>query len=256
MTKPMPEESHNAAAPHVESGYRLHAAVRTLLSPGIWLVLAAQAALVFSLQWRVSATATTQESILPVFLATVTLMLFFYLQTGAFYALTRDRNTLSAAEVVRAGKAVFAPFLWLILKASLLFAVMTNAFIFIALLITGYNLKSLVTALVPYFDPMIGLVTFVFIYWLPWVFTRREFRLLPSLKSALRIARTRLPRSTFLALLVLAPALVSGLIPADSPMFLDLLLSVASSVMGWIAYVYCAEVLQDTPPDLDNSKSG
>lgn len=46
----MPEVSHDTTAR--ESGLRLRATVRALLSPGIWLLLAVQLALVFTLRWK------------------------------------------------------------------------------------------------------------------------------------------------------------------------------------------------------------
>jgi len=107
----------------------------------------------------------------------------------------------------------------------------------------------------PYFSLVVGLLTFIFIYWLPFVFVRREFHLLPSLKAALQIARDRLSDSAFLALLVLAPVLVSGLLPPDTPLLVDMLISVVSGIMGWIAYIYCIEVLQEQPPQVGSANS-
>lgn len=74
-----------------EGELRLHAAIRAVLSPGIWFVLAAQIALTFVLQWRTPADATPPVSMLVIFLAATALMLFFYLQAGAFHALTLGR---------------------------------------------------------------------------------------------------------------------------------------------------------------------
>ena len=90
-------------------------------------------------------------------------------------------------------------------------------------------------------------VFFVFVYWLPFVFVRREFRLFISLRSALNIAWTRLSHSGFLALLIVAPILIAELFPADSPWWLELILSVLTGLMSWIAYVYCVQVLQENP---------
>src|SRR3989344_4829904 len=106
-----------------EGELRLHAAIRAVLSPGIWFVLAAQIVLVFSMQWRVPAAAAPPASALVIFLT--------------------------------------AP----------------------ALLLTGSDLKSLTQALSAFFGPATGALAFVFVYWLPFVFVQREFRLLPSLKA-------------------------------------------------------------------------
>ncbi len=238
----MPEVSHDTTAR--ESGLRLRAAVRALLSSGIWLLLCVQLALVFAMRWSVPADASPLTSALAVFLTAAALMLFYYLQAGAFHALTQGRETLTVTEVMRAGRVVFAAFVWLTLKAALLLAVVMNVLIFAALLLTGQDIKAVMNALSPFFGPVVGILSFVFVYWLPFVFVRREFHLLPSLRAALRIAWDRLSDSAFLAFLVLLPVLVSGMLPSDTPLPFDLLVSAVSGFMGWIAYIYCIEVLQ------------
>jgi hypothetical protein len=227
-----------------EGELRLHAMVRAVLSPGIWFVLAAQLLLMFALQWRVPEDAAPLVSTLAIFLTAAALMLFFYLQAGAFQALSQGREALPAGEVVRAGKTVFTAFVWLILKAGLLFAVAMNVLMLVALLLTGSNLEGLTQALTAYFGPMTGVLAFVFVYWLPLVFVQREFRLLPGLRASLRIAWARLSHSAFLALMVLVPALVAGLLPADSPVLFNALVSLVTGILGWIAYIYCVDALR------------
>jgi hypothetical protein len=231
-----------------EGELRLHAMVRAVLSPGIWFVLAAQLLLMFALQWRAPEGAAPQLAMLGIFLTAAALMLFFYLQAGAFQALSQGREVLPVAEVVRAGKPVFAAFVWLLLKAGLLFAVAMNVLMLLVLLLTGTDIKQLTQALAAYFGPMTGVLGFIFAYWLPLVFVQREFRLLPGLKAALRIARERLSRSAFLALMVLVPALAAGFLPADSPFLLNALASLVTGMLGWIAYIYCVDVLRRQRP--------
>jgi hypothetical protein len=249
----MPEVSHDTTAR--ESGLRLRAAIRALLSPGIWLLLGVQLALVVTMRWIVPDDASTPTSALAIFLSASALLLFYYLQAGAFHALTQGRETLTVAEVVRAGREVFAVFVWLALKAGLLLAAVMNVLILAALLLTGYDIKAFMNALSPFFSPVVGILTFIFVYWLPFVFVRREFHLLPSLKAALQIAWERRSDSAFLALLVLAPVLVSGWLPSDTPLMFDLLVSVVTGVMGWIAYIYCIEVLRVQPPQAGSAVS-
>ena len=241
----MPELSHDTTAR--DSGLRLRAAIRALLSPGIWLVLAVQTALVFSMR-DMPADVSAPASALAIFLTATALTLFYYLQAGAFHALTLGRETLAVMETVRAGRVVFAAFVWLTLKAGLLLAAVMNVLIVVVLLLTGQDIKAIMNAFAPFFGPLIGILTFVFVYWLPFVFVRREFHLLPSLKAALRIAWDRRSDSAFLALLVLAPVLVSGWLPSDTPLPVDLLISVVGGVMGWIAYIYCIEILREQAP--------
>ena len=227
-----------------EGELRLHAAIRAVLSPGIWFVLAAQIALLFVLQWRAPADATPLVSTLAVFLTATALMLFFYLQAGAFHALTLGREALTVGEIMRAGQTVFASFVWLTLKAGLLFALVINVLVLVALMLTGSDFKSLLQALSAFFGPATGVLAFVFVYWLPYVFVQREFRLLPSLKASLQITWKRLPHSSFLVLLVLIPALAIGFIPVDSPILVDVLASAATGIMGWIAFIYCVDILR------------
>jgi hypothetical protein len=239
----MQEVTHDIPA-RTEGELRLHAMVRAVLSPGIWIVLAAQMLLAFALQWRVPEDAAPLVSMLAIFLTAAALMLFFYLQAGAFHALSQGREVLPVGEVIRAGKAVFSAFVWLILKAGLLFAVVMNVLVLVVLLLTGSNLEGLTQALTAYFGPMTGVLAFVFVYWLPFVFVQREFRLLPGLKASLRIAWARLSHSAFLALMVLMPALAAGFLPANSPVLLNAMVSLATGILGWIAYIYCVDVLR------------
>ena len=242
----MQEVTHTPA--RTEGELRLHAIIRALLSPGIWFVLAAQIGLMFILQWRVPADAAPLVSMLAIFLTATSLMLFFYLQAGAFHALTLGREALPVGEIIRAGKTVFASFVWLTLKAGLLFALVINVLALIVLMLTGLDFKGLMQTLAGFFSPVTGVLAFVFAYWLPFVFVQREFRLLPSLKAALGIAWKRLAHSAFLALMILAPALGIGLIPAESPVLIDTLASIATGIMGWIAYIYCIDILRQRAP--------
>ncbi len=239
----MPE----TASHYSEGERRLHALVRTLLSPGIWMVLAGQMALVFSFQWSGPSETSPLVAALTTFLTAVALMLFFYLEAGAFHALTLSRDALSVGQVIRGAVPVFARFLWLTLKAGVLLVILLNLVFLLALLVTGYEPKALSQAFYHHFGPVAGVAAFVFAYWLPFVFARREFRLFVSLRGALQIARARLSHSLFLALLILAPMLLGALLPDDLPTPLTLAVNAFSGLLGWIAYVYCVETLQELP---------
>ncbi len=243
--------SDNAAR---ETGLRLRATLRTILSPGIWLVLSVQMALAFAMHGQLPADDASLASTLTILLIATGLMLFYYLQAGAFHGLTLSRETLAVTDMMRAGKTVFAAFVWLTLKAGLLLALVMNVLIFLAMLLTGQEIKAITGALAPRFSIALGVLSFVFVYWLPFVFARREFRLFPSLKAALRIAWHRLSRSPFLALLILGPVLVSYFLPGDVPLWIDLAISLAGGAMGWIAYIYCIEVLPEDGKPVDGAQ--
>ncbi|MHB8536126.1 MAG: hypothetical protein ACYDBW_11865 [Sulfuricaulis sp.] len=236
-------------SPPSEGGRRLRAAVRTVLSPGIWLVLTSQFALAFSLHWRPAETASAEASALPILLTTTLLLLFLYLQASAFQALARSREAVSAADVVRAGRAIFSAFIWLTLKAGLSLVLILNLLIYLSLLVSGHDFKSVIEAISPWLGPLVGILAFAFVYWLPFVFVRGEFRLLPSLKASLRIARARLSHAGFLVLLVLVPVVVSAFLPAKIPVLLDFAVSVVSGILGWMAYIYCVEAVQEFVPE-------
>ncbi len=231
---------------YTETEHRLHAAVRVFFSPGIWLVLATQIALLFSLQWRAPSDASPAQSALSILATLIALVLFFYLQAGAFHALTLDKKPLSPKAVFHAAKEIFSIFMLLTLKAGLVLMIVLNVLLYTAMLVTGLELQAIVHAVSP-FGLAVSLLAFVFVYWLPFVFVRREFRLFTSLRSALKIAWTRLSHSGFLALLIIAPILLAELFPAQSPWWLELILSVLTGLMSWIAYVYCVQVLQENP---------
>jgi len=233
-------------SPYTETEHRLHATIRVLLSPGIWLVLGSQIALLFSLQWRAPQEATPIVSALTILATLLALMLFFYLQASAFYALTLSKNPLSLTAVLSAGKEIFAAFLLLTLKAGLLLMLILNVLLYTAIVLTGHDLQTIVNAISP-FGLIVSLLAFIFVYWLPYVFVQREFRLFASLRRALKIAWARLAHSGFLALLVIVPILVSELFPAQSPLWLDLSMSMLSGLLSWIAYLYCVQVLQQNP---------
>jgi hypothetical protein len=237
------------SAPHYTEGERrLHALVRTLLSPGVWMVLAAQIVLVFLFQWQAPAGDAPLVAALSTFLTAAALMLFFYLEAGAFHGFALSREALSAGQVIRGAAPVFARFLWLTLKAGVLLVVLLNMIFLLAMSVTGAELKALTATFYRFISPVAGVAAFVFAYWLPFVFVRQEFRLFASLRAALRIARARLSHSVFLALLILAPTLAAGLLPADLPMPLMLAVNSVAGLLGWIAYVYCVETLQELPP--------
>jgi len=131
-----------------------------------------------------------------------------------------------------------------------LLVVVLNFIFMFAIYVTGNEPKAITEAFYRFLDPVLGIAAFVFAYWLPFVFVRREFRLFVSLRAALRIARARLPRSAFLALLILAPMLLAGLLPADLPLSLALAVNALSGLLGWVAYVYCTEALQENSPEI------
>ena len=230
-----------------ENERRLRATVRTFMSPGVWLVIGSLFLIQLIMRFRVFAEMEPPFPFLHLVLLTVLLASFFYLMAGVSHALARSKNVVSLGAAISSGKTVFANFAWLIIKAGLLSILVFNIAAYVAVLVTGLGLNELMKTYSSVFVLSLGIIGFVFVYWMPKVFVAQDFRLIPTLKAALDILRSRLPRSGFLAVLTVGPSVVSMLLPAETPLVLESMLDVAGGFMGWIAYVYCVEWLQDNP---------
>jgi len=228
-----------------EGTRRLRAAVRIGLSTGVWIVVAVQVALPLVAAMPGAADGAARL----VRVAAVTFMLFglLYLIAGASHALAAGRDPVSVPAVVRAGRTVFAPFLWLLLKSGLLAALIVQLGMIAAVTLSGLQPVVLLERVTPYAGMAIALLGFVLVYWMPIVFADRNFALFASLRQALHAAWARIGVSGYLAFLTLAPAAVALLLDAESGQLVLGALNLAASVMGWIAYVYCVEWRQSQP---------
>jgi hypothetical protein len=229
-----------------ENQRRLRAALRSLLSQGVWLTI------VFEL--GVSAlpqTAALEElgsgkfAILGLLAA-----MAVYLQAGTMLALARGRDVVAIPEVLLSGRQVFPRFVWLMLKTGFLFLVILN----VALL--GLNVTGVIAIedkeAVPVFAAIVTVaivpLKYLLAYWLPWVFARQDFRLLASLRAALRTAWQRFARAgIFLAVLLLVPGSVLVSLSPKAPFLLLSGIMLAAIVLDWIAYAYCVEAVREEP---------
>lgn len=228
---------------YTEGERRLRALVRTFLSPGIWLVVGAQLALQLSLQ-QLSATG---EAPLAWVLALSGLLLgFAWLQAGAYRALAQGRDRLMLADMAHTGFTRFTRFLWLFIKLGLSVALTFNVVAFLFVLGSGTSPEGLVRGFAPFLGPLLAVVGFLFVYWLPLVFVTDDFRLFATLRRALSTAWQRLPQSGFLALLILLPPVLFTLLPPEASLWLLAPLAAGASLLGWAAYIYCTEWLRDT----------
>ncbi|TAM45510.1 MAG: hypothetical protein EPN55_08035 [Gammaproteobacteria bacterium] len=230
------------STPYTEGERRLRALVRAFLSPGIWLVVGTQLALQLSLQ-QISGAG---EAPLAWVLALSGLLLgFAWLQAGAYHALAQGRDRLLLADMARAGFGRFTRFLWMFIKLDLSVALLFNVVAFLSMLGSGTSPEGLVRGLAPFLGPLLAAVGFLFVYWLPLVFVTDDFRLFVTLRRALSTTWQRLPQSGFLALLILLPPALFTLLPSEAPLWLLVPLAVGASLLGWAAYIYCAEWLCD-----------
>ena len=232
---------------YTEGEHRLHAAVRAAISPGIWLALGIQMLVLLLSRSPAPAESNPGINLTGVF-EVVAILLFLYIQAGAFAALALGRDRISVADVFQRGKEVFTDFMWLAIKASLLLALALSIVIYMFMpeQAQEQDIKAWMEQFSPYFVPLVSVFGFIFVYWIPIVFVRRHFKLFPTWRAALQIAWRRLPYAGYLAFLTLTPSLLSEFLPAI-PAVVLMVLSVLGGWMGWVAYIYCVEVLLDEP---------
>ncbi len=232
-----------------ESEQRIRAAVRVVLSPGVWLVIGLQVVFVtFRTQ-----TILPLDDIGPTGLALATfgaLLILIYLVSGTFRSFALGDGTVSIYETLSRGKEVFASFLWLLVQVGLL--LLLALFVILSLLystrsVDGTNTEQLITEMVPNVRIIAMVIPFLLVYWFPVVFSTNDFRVFATLRSALRIIWQRLWKSGFLAFLIFFPLVAFWLLPDDSPLIVFLIFNVIGEVMGWTAYVYCVESLARNP---------
>ncbi|TDJ64827.1 MAG: hypothetical protein E2O37_06085 [Proteobacteria bacterium] len=229
-----------------ESKQRIRAAVRVVLSPGVWLVIGLQ---VVFMTLRTQ-TILPLGNFGPTGLALVifgTLLILIYLMSGTFRSFALGNSTVSIYETLSRGKEVFASFLWLLVQVGLLAVVAGFVLLNLLYLSRSVDLEQLITEMVPYVTIIAMVVPFLLVYWFPVVFSTNDFRVFATLRSALRIIWQRLWRSGFLAFLIFFPLVAFWLLPDNSPLIVFLIVSVIGEMMGWTAYVYCVESLASNP---------
>lgn len=221
-----------------ESTYQLRAAVRTIMSPAVWVLTLLQAVMLVSLSLLGGNEESAPTAGFPVIFSLL-VFAFVYLMSGLFQAFAKEKNIVTVQEAFSQGKYVFTSFIWLMLRLFILFFLITN----ILLAISGTQPGEVIKEGAKSFALVVAFLSFIFIYWLPIVFTVSDFRLLKTLNTALLVTWNRLKQSAFLALLVLLPAVIAWMMPADIP--LPALVGIASinEIATWIAYVYCIEYL-------------
>ena len=235
--------------------------VRALMSPGVWLVVAVQLP-TGMLMHNILLTVTSQESAQPllpwIMLLTLLFLVYVYLMSGTSRAFALNAATVSPQEAFMRGQQVFNAFFWLAVKICLLgmLIVYVGLYVFsiVAQLIgaaTESDTETVIHTLAPVLVPIVkggALITpFALVYWLPIVFVRNDFRIIPTVRLALKIIWHQLSRSGFLAFLIFCPLLLLWLLPDGTPFALTLLLGALGQLMAWTAYIYCVETLLANP---------
>ncbi|MCZ6732473.1 MAG: hypothetical protein O7B27_07965 [Gammaproteobacteria bacterium] len=229
-----------------ESEQRVRAAVRVVLSPGVWLVIGLQVVfMILRTQTILPLGDFGPTGLAPVIFGT--LLILIYLMSGTFRCFALGNSTVSIYETLSRGKEVFASFLWLLVQVGLLAVVAGFVLLNLLYLSRSVDLEQLITEMVPYVTIIAMVVPFLLVYWFPVVFSTNDFRVFATLRSAVRIIWQRLWRSGFLAFLICFPLVAFWLLPDDSPLIVFLIVSVIGEMMGWTAYVYCVESLASNP---------
>ncbi len=228
--------------PTPEGTRRLRAAVRTVLSSGVWLVVAAQAALLLVVAVPTESNPFVRAG--HIVAAAFMYLGLLYLIAGASRALAASRDAVSITAVLTTGKSVFVPFMWLVIKALGLAVALQLAAVSV-IVSAGMDPSALAKEIAPYVGVLAAALEFILVYWRPLVFVDQNFALFQTLRHALRLARERLRVSGYLALLNLTPAAVAPMLGADPAVWIVAGVNLAAGIMGWIAYVYCVEWCQE-----------
>lgn len=229
-----------------ENTYRLRAVVRVFVSPGVWLVIASQILffIVFSFGTAVK-DAQQAPPVHPLIILVLFVAALFFLG-GAYHSLAVHQNRVTVLEVFSGAMQVFGRFIGLCFKALGLFLLIFA--MFYGLLVPGAGggaSKQAIQQVSLIIGALFIVLNYIFIYWLPTVFVSDNFALIPTLKTAVYIARKRFKRSGFIAALVFLPAIVSLIVPVGSALPVQVVVGFIGQLMGWIAYVYCVGIIAD-----------
>ncbi len=229
---------------YTENELRLRALVRAAMSQGVWLLLGTQLLLQVISHLHVGDAADSQNVPVRLVVLGLLLLLHYYLLSGLSFALAEGRDTATLTQVLTGAKAVFPRFIWLIVKTGLISMLALNFILSFGLLVTGKEPDKLVAELIPLFPALSGILAFLFVYWLPWVFVTKRFLMFASLGAALRLLVAYRAKTGFLAALTILPPALISLLPESIPIAVLLGLAAIASFLGWVAYIYCVEGLR------------
>lgn len=227
-----------------ENTRRLRAAVRTFMSPAVWLLAVYQAALLMLMRVDLSGFGKNVETLYGPLVFTVLFMGLFFLAGGTYQSFASTRSLVQIPAVIANGRKIFSNFILLSIKVGLLGLVVINVLVLIAQGFSGLGPEEILKIYARYLTLIVAGLALVFVYWLPVVFVRGNFRLFETLSEALTIGRNRLPQVGFLAALILLPPAILAILPGGTPAPVSIAIGVAGELMAWVAYVYCVDYLQ------------
>ncbi len=234
----------DSVSPSDESTRRLRAAVRTFMSPAIWL-LAAYQALILSI-FRLDFQRFGEEAAAlygPLIFATLFLG-FFFLAAGTYQSFVSVSSLVSVSMVFRNAQLIFSRFIILSIKVGLLGFLLVNVVVVIAQGLTGLEPEALFKAVTNYLSLIVGVIALALVYWLPLVFAKGNFNMLETMREALQLGWSRIRQAGFLAALILVPPVLLWLGSNQLPPAIMVLGSVIVELLAWVAFAYCVDYLK------------
>ena len=212
-----------------ENTWRLRAVVRAALSRAVWLALLLHL-LPSLLVLEIPVLQKLRGSLFM-----VAVMAYLYVASGLMHTAAQHRDPVLATAAVQAASAVYGRFLWLVLRAVFLVALL--------LIVTGLLPQVINTDNLLWTGLAATGVRLLFVWWLPFVFHSGQFALFDSVAEALKLLQQHRARLVFLAPLLLLPALAAAFTPPTAPLAIVLLVGAILELSHWAGYLYCAEVL-------------
>ena len=236
-----------------EGERKLRAILRAVLSSGVWalILIHVASALPVRLGWfgEVSDQVPWPRAFWSGFLLAAVL----YVEAGLYTMLARTREAVSAPDVFRASASVFPRFLWLILKtAGFFMLILLTVVIFVSMVLStlGYGDAEAIKPLMEGpFRLILLLLPALLVWWLPWVFTRQDFSLFSTLKSAIQQLWREPARTLYVILLALAPAALLLVWAEQINLWMLTALEAFGLLCVWSANIYCVEWWRDAAGD-------
>jgi hypothetical protein len=227
-----------------ENTRRIRAFVRTFLSPAIWLFAGVQVVLLLLLRVDLSTYGENVSGLYGPLFFTALFMGLFFLAAGIYQSFAVSQSVIQIPMALSNARRIFSSFVILSLKAGLLGLLAINVLVVFMQVLTGMEPEVLFKTYARYLSVVVAVLGLVFVYWLPLVFVRGNFKLFNTLSEAFRIGRERLPQAGFLAALLLIPPFLLMILPVDTTDVIVIALSVVGELLAWVAFAYCAEYLQ------------
>lgn len=233
-----------SVSPSDESTRRLRAAVRTFMSPAIWLLAGYQTAMLFFLRVDLQQHGENVANLYGPLIFAALFLGFFFLAAGTYQSFVSESSLVRVPMIFRNARLIFTRFLMLSIKVGLLGFLLINIMVVVAQGFTGMEPEEIFKVFASYLTLIVAATTLALIYWLPLVFVKGNFNMLETIREALQLAWARVGQIGFLAALILLPPLLLWLMSDQLPPAITVLGSIIGELLGWVAFVYCVDFLK------------